>query len=96
MTDLNSELTELLRDMRHQAGLSGSQLGKMLGWSVSSNPSGKSDYCSNVAHYEAGDRVPKLEMVGRWAAACGFHAELVVTRHDAGRWIVPLNDGPQP
>jgi transcriptional regulator with XRE-family HTH domain len=91
VTGLDGELTELLRDMRHQAGLTQSQLGKLLGWWLADDGT-----CGIVSRYEAGRRVPKAELVGRWAAACGFHAELVVTRPGAGRWTVPLNDGPQP
>jgi transcriptional regulator with XRE-family HTH domain len=93
MADLDGELTELLRDMRHQAGLSQSQLGKLLGWYVDRD---NYDTCGQISRYEHGRRVPKPGLIGRWAAACGFHAELVVTRSGAGRWVIELNDGPHP
>jgi transcriptional regulator with XRE-family HTH domain len=91
VSDLNSELTELLRDMRHQAGLTQAQLGKRLGWTT---PSG----FSSVGQYEQQLRTPKLELVGRWAAACGYTARLVIGDSNAlqPRWVVPLNDGPRP
>jgi transcriptional regulator with XRE-family HTH domain len=94
MGDLNSELTELLRDMRHQAGLTQSELSQRLGWA--SHYKGAGYGCPQVSKYEHGVKVPKWDVLGRWAAACGFHAELVITRPGAGRWVVPLNDGPNP
>jgi transcriptional regulator with XRE-family HTH domain len=94
--DLNSELTELLRDMRHQAGLTQQQLAQRLGHADA----------SHVSRSENGRSGPKPELVGRWAAACGFHAELVihtseitVTPSGGDEWwfaVIPLNDGPQP
>jgi transcriptional regulator with XRE-family HTH domain len=91
MGDLDSELTELLRDMRHQAGLTQDQLGERLKWGTNGR--------TLVSVYEAG--VPSggsIELVGRWAAACGYTARLVV-EHPEGylpRWVIELNDGPQP
>jgi len=69
--------------MRHQAGLSQRELAERLGWAAQ----------SNVTHYEAGDKTPKLELIGRWAVACGFQAELRVTRGDwSTTWTIPLNE----
>jgi transcriptional regulator with XRE-family HTH domain len=90
MTDLDAQLTELLRDMRHQAGLTGADLANRIGWH------GKQRR-TVVSNYECGRYIPGLELVGRWAAACGLHAELVITPRGTGSpWVVPLNDGPQP
>jgi transcriptional regulator with XRE-family HTH domain len=96
MTDhwLELELTELLRDMRHHAGLTGTELGKRLGVALSTNGG-----CPQVTHYERGRKLPKPEMIGRWAAACGFHASIHVHgEYEFGPplWVVRLNDGPQP
>jgi transcriptional regulator with XRE-family HTH domain len=83
MADLNAALTELLRDMRREAGLTGLELCRRLGWK----------HKSSVSQYENGLMTPKLEMVGRWAAACGYHAELRVYRDETRvlSWAVPLN-----
>jgi transcriptional regulator with XRE-family HTH domain len=85
---LTDELTELLRDMRHEAGLTQSELGKRLGWYIDQR---RYDRCANISRYEHGRRNPGLVLIGRWAAACGFDAELVVTHPDGGRWSIPLN-----
>jgi transcriptional regulator with XRE-family HTH domain len=87
MTDVNAELTELLRDMRQAAGITQRELSDRLGWTRR----------EKTSEYETGRWIPKLELVGRWAAACGFSAELVVTSPGTGRpWVIELNDGPQP
>jgi transcriptional regulator with XRE-family HTH domain len=94
MTDLNSELTELLRDMRHQAGLTQGELGLRLDWGNWI----RGRHIELISAYENGYEVPTPELVGRWAAACGYTARLVV-EHPEGyllRWVVELNDGPQP
>jgi transcriptional regulator with XRE-family HTH domain len=86
VTDLDGELTELLRDMRHQAGLTQDELASRLGRASR----------SNISHYETG-KTPQVETIGRWAAACGFHAELRILRPNGVEYmVVSLNDGPQP
>jgi transcriptional regulator with XRE-family HTH domain len=95
MSNLNSELTELLRDMRHQAGLTQVELGRRMGWIPGINPRGHETH-GEISRYEHGKRVPKFELVGRWAAACGYTAELVVYPRAGAPWVVALNNGPQP
>lgn len=68
--------------MRHQAGLTQTQLATRLGWSVSS-----------IALCEAADgRVVTLTVVARWAAACGFEATLVANHPATSTrtWTVDL------
>lgn len=86
MGDLHAELTELLRDMRHEAGLSRSQLAQRLGWDPRVQGS--------VSHYELGHRIPEPELIGRWAAACGYTAELHVYSDAGSVWVVELNGHP--
>ena len=83
----DAAVTELLRDMRQAAGISQSELGRRLYWWTD-----RDGNCGNVSRYENGRRIPKPELIGRWAAACGFTAELVVTRPGTGRWVIELND----
>jgi hypothetical protein len=95
MPDLDGELTELLRDMRHQAGLTGGELGVKL--NLPANQGASNSYiAAYVDLCERGEHKATFELFGRWAAACGFSAELVVKPRKGAPWVVALNDGPQP
>lgn len=83
MSDVNRELAELLRDMRHKAGLTRAVLALRLGYAAD----------TTIYQYESGRLAPKPELIGRWAAACGFLASIVVNREDdvgTHTWAVKL------
>jgi transcriptional regulator with XRE-family HTH domain len=81
MSDLAEQLAELLRDMRHQTGLTQLALAHRLGHADA----------SHVGRCENGHRTPKPELIGRWAAACGYQAELRVHQTPDLYWLVELN-----
>lgn len=90
MGDLASDLTDLLRDMRREAGLSQAELGQRMGWAP--HYKGYGYGCPQVSKYEIGAKTPKWEVLARWADACGYRATLSVSRWDTlePTWQVDL------
>lgn len=64
---MTESLTEKLRDMRIKAGLSQYSLADRLG-----------EKRQRLAAYEQGRFEPPLELLVRWAAACGMSVRLVI------------------